>query len=183
MERWATFLVSWSLPGVPLAILTAIYTGYLFAQAKARDMWQNPLLPPHLLVQAVLLGSAVLLPASFWFLLTFDSIRPLMFVLAISSIAHLLMVWGEVSLVHPTAHARLAIWEMTRGRYRQYFWWGMLLSILGALIPTVLLYWQSPQVAPNASTMISGVAALLALAGVMLYEHAYVQAGQSVPLA
>ena len=28
----------------------------LFAQAKARDMWQNPLLPPHLLVQAIAAG-------------------------------------------------------------------------------------------------------------------------------
>ena len=36
------------IPGIPLAILTAIYTAYLFAQAKARDLWQNPLLPPHL---------------------------------------------------------------------------------------------------------------------------------------
>ena len=45
-----------------MSILTAVYTAYLFAQAKARDMWQNPLLPPHLFVQALLLGSAVLLP-------------------------------------------------------------------------------------------------------------------------
>ena len=29
------------IPGLPLAALTAVYTGYLFAQAKARDMWQN----------------------------------------------------------------------------------------------------------------------------------------------
>ena len=55
-------LQSWlMIPGIPLSILTAVYTAYLFAQAKARDMWQNPLLPPHLLVQALLLGSAVLL--------------------------------------------------------------------------------------------------------------------------
>ena len=39
--------------GLPLAALTAVYTAYLFAQAKARDLWQNPLLPPHLLVQVV----------------------------------------------------------------------------------------------------------------------------------
>ena len=45
-------------------IMTAIYTAYLFAQAKARDLWQNPLLPPHLLIQAILLGSAVLLLAA-----------------------------------------------------------------------------------------------------------------------
>jgi hypothetical protein len=29
-------------PGVPLALLTAVYTAYLFAQAKARDLWQSP---------------------------------------------------------------------------------------------------------------------------------------------
>ena len=66
------FIASWAgsisfqrwlmIAGIPLAILTAIYTAYLFAQAKARDMWQNPLLPPHLFFQAALLGSAVLLP-------------------------------------------------------------------------------------------------------------------------
>src|SRR4029079_4398954 len=66
------FLASWlgsrsfqswlTIAGIPLSILTAIYTAYLFAQAKARDMWQNPLLPPHLVVQALLLGSAFLLP-------------------------------------------------------------------------------------------------------------------------
>ena len=29
---------------------------------------------------------------------------------------------GEVTLTHPTAHARLAVREMTRGRYRAFFW-------------------------------------------------------------
>ena len=58
---WFDFVSSWlMIAGIPLAMLTAVYTAYLFAQAKARDMWQNPLLPPHLLVQALLLGSAVL---------------------------------------------------------------------------------------------------------------------------
>src|SRR5215210_2851965 len=57
-----TFQTWLMIAGVPLSLLTAIYTAYLFAQAKARDMWQNPLLPPHLVIQAALLGSAVLLP-------------------------------------------------------------------------------------------------------------------------
>ena len=34
--------------GVPLAVLSAVYTAWLFAQAKARDLWQSPLLPPQL---------------------------------------------------------------------------------------------------------------------------------------
>ena len=58
-DDWSRAL---ALAGVPLAVLTAVYTAYLFAQAKARDLWQSPLLPPHLLVQAVLAGAAALLP-------------------------------------------------------------------------------------------------------------------------
>ncbi|MDY7092112.1 MAG: 4Fe-4S dicluster domain-containing protein, partial [Acidobacteriota bacterium] len=51
-------LLPWlALPGALLAAATAVYTAYLFAQAKARDLWQSPLLPPHLLVQAVLAGA------------------------------------------------------------------------------------------------------------------------------
>ena len=41
-------------PALRSPLLTAVYTAYLFAQAKARDLWQNPLLPPHFVVQAVL---------------------------------------------------------------------------------------------------------------------------------
>jgi Fe-S-cluster-containing dehydrogenase component/formate-dependent nitrite reductase membrane component NrfD len=180
---------SWlMIAGVPLAGLTAIYTAYLFAQAKARDMWQNPLLPPHLLVQALLLGSAILLVAFFWShgaMLSDSSIgaidihpevRHLLWILAGSSLLHILMVWGEISLAHPTAHARLAVWEMVRGRYRSEFWIGIALSILGALITCLCL-------AGVLEEPLSIGAAPLALIGMALYEHAYVQAGQSVPLA
>src|SRR5271169_1231616 len=48
---------------IPLSLATACYTAYLFAQARARDLWQSPLLAPHLAVQAVLAGGAVILPA------------------------------------------------------------------------------------------------------------------------
>jgi formate-dependent nitrite reductase membrane component NrfD len=152
------------LPGVPLAVLTAVYTAYLFAQAKARDLWQNPLLPPHLLVQALLLGSAALMPFALW--LEPQAVGPLAWTLGLSSLVHLLMVWGEVTLTHPTAHARLAVWEMTRGRYAAYFWAGVALVGLAVFAPWL------------------GVAAVpLALVGLALHEHAYVQAGQAVPLA
>src|SRR5439155_612913 len=114
------------------------------------------LLPPHLLVQAMLLGSAILLPISLWLWpTTFDSLRPLMFVLGASSLIHLLLIWGEVSLAHPTAHARVAIWEMTRGRYRKYFWNGLLLSCLGGLLPGLTLYSHvsSPYLTPDWMTI------------------------------
>jgi predicted membrane protein len=168
------------VPGIPLAVMTAVYTAYLFAQAKARDMWQNPLLPPHLFVQALLLGSAVLLPLSIYTnVISIHSApaeQPLTWLLAVSSLLHVLMIWGEVSLTHPTAHARLAIWEMVSGRYKSDFWMGTAMSVLGGLLPWLSLL--------NVVSPTLGVAgAPLALIGLMLYENAYVQAGQSVPLA
>jgi Fe-S-cluster-containing dehydrogenase component/formate-dependent nitrite reductase membrane component NrfD len=176
----AHFLASWAgsvsvqqwlmMAGIPLSVITAVYTAYLFAQAKARDMWQNPLLPPHLFFQSALAGSAVLLPvaesARYWLACT----------LAVITIIHLLMVWGEVSLTHPTSHSRLAVWEMVKGRYKTEFWMGLVLSFLGGLLPLLAVL--------NVLDMSYGIGgAPLALIGLMLFENAYVQAGQSVPLA
>jgi formate-dependent nitrite reductase membrane component NrfD len=161
--------------------MTAVYTAYLFAQAKARDMWQNPLLPPHLFVQALLLGSATLLllysaTRTIQISHTIDLSVPLLWILASTSLIHLLMVWGEVSLTHPTAHARLAVWEMVSGRYKSDFWIGMVLSFLGGLLPALAIF-------GTVSIALGVAAAPLALVGLMLFENAYVQAGQSVPLA
>jgi Fe-S-cluster-containing dehydrogenase component/formate-dependent nitrite reductase membrane component NrfD len=180
-------LQSWlMIAGIPLSVLTAVYTAYLFAQAKARDLWQNPLLPPHLVVQALLLGAAVLLLSLVFTEGSYSDdsyaqvIRPevlyLLWVVALSTLLHLLMIWGEVSLTHPTAHARLAIWQMTRGRYKSDFWNGCALSFIGGLLPALALFGVV-----GAPVGVAG--APLALIGLMLYENAYVQAGQSVPLA
>ncbi|MCA1567515.1 MAG: polysulfide reductase NrfD [Acidobacteria bacterium] len=166
----ASFFGNTTLPrllmiaGLPLAALTAIYTAYLFAQAKARDMWQNPLLPPHLFVQSLLAGAGALLPFAAW--LEPNVFAPLLWSLGALGLIHLLFIWGETTIVHPTAHARLAVREMTRGRYKVYFRTGVVLSLAGVFAPWL------------------GLAAVpLALAGLLLFEHAYVQAGQSVPLA
>ena len=63
---------------------------------------------------------------------------------------------------------------MMRARYKTAFWSGVALSIAGGALPLAMLF-------GFLSIGIIGVP--LALVGLMLYEHAYVQAGQSVPLA
>lgn len=150
--------------GLPLSILTAVYTAYLFAQAKARDLWQSPLLPPHFLVQALAAGSAALLPFAAAF--EPDAVRPLTWTLSGASFTHVLFILGETTLTHATAHARLAVEEMLRGAFRLYFWVGVALVSLAVAAP-----W------------IGSAAALCALAGLLAHEHAYVQSGQAVPLA
>jgi Fe-S-cluster-containing dehydrogenase component/formate-dependent nitrite reductase membrane component NrfD len=153
-----------AIVGLPLALMTAVYTAYLFAQAKARDLWQNPILPPHLAVQAVLAGSAILIPVAM--VLEPATVTALAWWLAATSGLHLLMVVGEITLPHPTAHAHLASSHLTGGRFRQWFWLGVALVAAGLLAP-----------------VLPAVAAMATLVGLLAHEHAYVQAGQSVPLA
>ena len=71
---------------------------------------------------------------------------------------------------HPTAHAALAARNMTRGAYAAFYWGGIALTA-GSLLLV------------GTSDTIGALGALAGLAGLFLHEHAYVQAGQSVPLA
>jgi Fe-S-cluster-containing dehydrogenase component/formate-dependent nitrite reductase membrane component NrfD len=153
-----------AVAGAPLAVMTAIYTAYLLAQARARDLWQSPLLPPHLLVQALLMGAAALLPvAALW---DPPAVATLSWVLAGAALVHLLLVTGETTLGHGTAHAHLAAQEMTRGRLAPFFRSGVGLMAIALLAP-----------------VLGVVAVPFAALGLLAHEHAYVQAGQSVPLA
>ena len=156
-QRWL------AIAGLPLAAMTAVYTGYLFAQAKARDLWQDPLLVPHLLVQAALAGAAALLPIA----AALDSpTTELEWVLGAAALAHLVIVAAEATTGHVTAHAAAAVHELTRGRYARWFWAGAVLVAVALAAP-----WLGVAAAP------------FALLGLLAHEHAYVQAGQAVPLA
>lgn len=160
-----------ALAGAPLAVLTAVYTGYLFAQARARDLWQSPLLPPHLLVQAIMVAAAALIPAAV--VIDRAVVRDLSAVLAITAAIHLLFVLGETTLPHVTAHARLAMRNMVAGRYAVFFWAGAILAASALAAPFLA------ELGPQAPILVCP----FALLGMLAYEHAYVQAGQSVPLA
>jgi Fe-S-cluster-containing dehydrogenase component/formate-dependent nitrite reductase membrane component NrfD len=175
------------VPGLPLALLSAVYTAYLFAQAKARDLWQNPLLPPHLAVQAALAGAAALTPVAMVEQPALTA--PLLGVLAVASVLHILFVLGEHTMTHGTAHAHLAAREMTVGRFRGWFWAGMMLAAFGAAAAWIgaaasgaAASWIGPA-ADVAASWIGPAAAASAVLGLLSFEHAYVQAGQSVPLA
>ena len=161
--------------GMPLAVMTAAYTAYLFAQAKARDLWQNPLGPVHMVIEALLLGAALLLSVGVVVASAQGNLLDIAVgaetaagttVLAVLAALHLLVVLGEHTLALPTAHAHLAAHEMTHGRYAGAFRAGLVLVALGVLAP-----W------------LGAWTALPVLIGVLAHEHAYVQAGQSVPLA
>ena len=156
--------------GAILAAAAAAYSAWLFGQAEGRDFWQSPLLAPHLLVQAALAGSAGLLLLDP--LLNFSGPQRAMLAtaLGISVVAHLALAGAELYTPHANAHVRLAAHTLSAGRLRWKFWWGAV--ALGVAATLAGLAFGLPV-----------LAAVCALAGLLLYEDAWVTAGQSVPMS
>ncbi len=164
-------LLHW--PILLFAGLAAIYTGFLFAQAKGRDFWQNPALVLQMLIHAFIAGSAALLLLS----LIFPSIgfdRPLLVRMFVGSlIVSALILAFELSTSHPTLDGEHTRRSITRGVFAPLFWIGV--AGAGLLVPILLMTSDSP--------MLNAVAALLSLVGLFFYQHIWVRAPQLIPLS
>jgi len=164
---WVTF---------PLAIGAAVYTAFLFAQAEGRDLWQSPLLPVHLLVQAVTMGGAGLL-----LLAPFVDLPPdVLSAAGVAFVAGLVLdlgviFLGEFGIPHASEVAARAAHAITHGRHRRAFWWGAI--GIGHGVPLALVAFAAAPTTP----VLGFVAALAAIAGLYFYEHAFVMAPQEVP--
>ncbi len=184
------------LASLPLAGLTAVYTAFLFGQAEGRDLWQSPLLPAHLLAQALLAGAAALLVLNPFLPLPPPLLTLAWWVFGLTLLADLLVFFpGEYGMRHGTDAAGEAAWAILRGPYRRIFWGGAV--VLGHLIPLVLLGavalaqtlgWGAPSAdgvaaawdAVAVGLVTCSVAGVLALVGLFLYEYAFVMAPQRV---
>jgi Ni/Fe-hydrogenase subunit HybB-like protein len=164
----------WLAPVVVLLALAAAgYSAFLFGQAEGRDFWQSPLTLPHLLVAALAAGSASLLLVAralggglgaSW------GLRLLLFG-TLAALAVVLL--AELIGSHSTREAARAAHLLARGALAAPLWGGVMLG--GIALPVGLL--ATPW--PLAWT----AGAVLALAGLWLYEDLWVRAGQAVPLS
>ncbi len=168
---WATAALAWPL--VALAAATAVYTAFLFAQAKGRSFWQSPALPIHMLVHAAVAGAAALYLASF-LIVGIEEIRGVLSItLVIGLLAGLLVMWAELGIKHPDRDSERAAKMIHSGRYKKLFWGGSV--VLCSLIPLALLLTGIPALV--------ALAAVLALAGIFITEHMWIEAPQLIPLA
>jgi formate-dependent nitrite reductase membrane component NrfD len=162
-----------------LAIASACYSAFLFAQAKGRDLWQSPLFFWHLFTQAVTAGSATLLILGALAHASPARISLLGKVLYASLVIDLAMTLGEISLGHASENVSRAIAHLKEGALSGRFWW--LAVGLGNLAPLLLLMWVGLQ--DGAGFIPAALAGGLALIGLWFFEDLWIKAGQSVPLS
>ncbi|HET9720822.1 MAG TPA: 4Fe-4S dicluster domain-containing protein [Solirubrobacteraceae bacterium] len=164
-------------PMVPVGIMLAGYTAFLFNQCEGRDLWQSPLLFPHTIVNSVIAGASSLGIAA----LAADAPDVLRRALGWSLLIALLTSAAIVALDtfgrHPTRQAARAAQNLWRDLYARRFWTSV---VIGLALPAVL---DGAFLALGADRSLLAAAGVLALVGVWVYEDAWVRAGQSVPLS
>jgi Fe-S-cluster-containing dehydrogenase component/formate-dependent nitrite reductase membrane component NrfD len=158
-------------PGAALAVCAAVYTAFLFAQAKGRDFWQNPLLSVHLLAHALLAGGAVWLIAEV--LAGTEASRAPWIFTAGTLIFSLISILAEILTTPPTTDAHRALHWIVGQPMGRWFWGAGIGA--GHVLPLALLATGSGGAAV--------ISALLALAGIFVIERLWVLAPQYVPLS
>ena len=154
------------IPGLVFAGLGAVYTAFLFNQARARDLWQTPIQSAiHMLVHAIMAGSVVMI------IIAPDSSQWMANILLWGIVANMIIMAKEILMPHDTPDTKKAIHLMTKGYYSKYFWAGI---VIGSLIPIVVL-----SAFPNMSLIAGG----LVLVGIYLTEFVRIRVPQMIPLS
>ncbi len=157
----------WWVGGI-FAILGAVYTAFLFAQARARDLWQTPIQSAiHMLIHALMAGSVVLM------FIAPELVILLKDILLWVVLANMIIMAKEIMMPHDTPDTKKAIQLMTKGYYSKYLWSGI---IIGNVAPIVMLNVASG----GAIVLVAGGCALL---GILLTEYVRIRVPQLIPLS
>jgi len=157
--------------GAITSAITAVYTAFLFAQAKGRDFWQSPTLAIHMIVHSLMAGAAVCVLWGLTYEMSIDWEHYLRYLLMGTIGFNLFTMAMEMWISHPTGDSKKVVNMILQGPFRHRFWYGII--IFGNAIPLMLLYMNE----------LSPVSSVLILIGVYQAEHIWVQAPQQVPLS
>jgi formate-dependent nitrite reductase membrane component NrfD len=160
--------------GIIFAVLSAVYTAFLFAQAKGRDFWQSPMLGLHMIIHSLMAGFAVFLLVNLFLKVSVGFTLVLTFLSIVTIALHLITLAIELTTTHSTEDADKVVKMITKGQFSWAFWWGMIL--FGNALPLALL-------------LLTGNIFLIAFAGVLILiglgfaQHIWVKAPQMIPLS
>jgi formate-dependent nitrite reductase membrane component NrfD len=159
--------------GIVPAVLTAVYTAFLFAQAKGRDFWQSPMLGLHMILHSLMAGASVFAIAGALLNGSSAWLGNLKYISVIFLVVSLVTLTIELWTTHTTEDAHKTVEMITNGRFSTAFWFGMVL--IGNILPLMFLL-----LGPASAI---GPAGALILVGLAFTEHVWVRAPQMIPLS
>lgn len=158
-----------------VAAFVAIYTAFLFAQAKGREFWQSKLAPLHMFVHACMAGVAVYYLFSL-LTKTSDGWMPFLRVISLVSIGiNIAIILFEIYAKHTSEDIKRVVKMITSGSYKNRFW--LLTVILGNVVPFILL------LLGGVTPLIGALAGLAMLVGIYFNNHIWIEAPQKIPLS
>jgi Fe-S-cluster-containing dehydrogenase component/formate-dependent nitrite reductase membrane component NrfD len=158
-----------------LALGVAGYTAFLFKQCEGRDLWQSKLMLPHLLVQALICGAAMLAPFA-------EKAGELRAWLGAALLLHAGLATIEAKK-HATENARqaAAFLPLVRiGPIRKAY---KLAMFLGTGLAPGLIAFAALGHMKAFGPELTIAASVCGLVGLYLYEHCFIRAGQLPPLS
>ncbi len=162
---------------VPLALATAGYTAFLFGQAEARDLWQNPMLLWHMIAGAFAAGGGTMVVLAGLFGDSAQLVRSATWAMVGGAAGLGLIALAELSSRHPTRNIHAAVHHMTKGVFAREWWLGG--QVLGVVVPVAF----GAGTLSGSPAWVAALGGLAAAAGVWFADDAFVKAGQSVPLS
>lgn len=151
----------------PLAVITAVYTAFLFAQAKGRAFWDNKMSILFMLLHAIILGSIIIT-----FIISLNSKlenQILNWIHVLNLIVTLWLFKGSKVL-----ESKIVSDMILKGKYKFQFW-GIVI-LIGNIIPVLLLYFfQVGSIAHFASIFI--------VVGIVLANSLFIKVPQTIPLS
>jgi Fe-S-cluster-containing dehydrogenase component/formate-dependent nitrite reductase membrane component NrfD len=175
LAGWDGVAKATTLLSIPFAIMSAVYTALLFAQAKGRDHWQNPMLSVNMFLHSIMTGaSALLLVLAVAGWSEEAAMKTLATILLWSVVAHLVLMMLEMLTRHPTKDSQLAAEMIVKGKFRSLFWLGVI--FVGNIVPILLL-----SISPL--SIVASLAVVCVLVGVALSNHLLVRVPQLIPLS
>lgn len=157
------------------AAITAVYTAFLFAQAKGRDFWQSPTLAIHMLVHSFMAGAAIFMIVGMLTETSMDWMALLRTTLISGIIINLFTIAVELITTHPTEEAKRTVDMILKGRYKNTFWGGVI--VFGNIIPLAIMLF----VGMNGIAL--AITGLIVLIGIYFTEKIWVEAPQRIQLS
>jgi formate-dependent nitrite reductase membrane component NrfD len=158
-----------------IGVIVAVYTAFLFAQAKGRDFWQSPALVIHMLVHSFMAGAATFGILSLFADDNASWMNFLKMVLIGGILVNFFTIIVEVTITHPTSDAKKTVQMITKGMYKNMFWGGVM--IFGNIIPFLLLSFV------ELTPVTLAIAGAIVLIGIYFTEKIWVEAPQRIPLS